>query len=468
MFLAKGGGCAGRGRCPSVTRMRPRRYLRARIAHDSRTSPNGHHRCGDLGHESRAGAHHAPSVHGRSHLRSGRGSRASGRRAVWLRMDDHPRRGGGERRRSSDRRDARPSAPRARRPHAARGQARDGGEAARDDRERRPRDGCGRRAVGAAPDGRLPRALEPALHGREELRGSRRSRRTRDGLREAERHDLGAHRDAAVERAIRPGVVPLPAYDGHRALAVRPRPGRGHGEGLRGVLERRGISCWDAIQAIVEFEGGAFCTFETSWIVPDSYSNVVDNRLSIYGEKGGLEIRNEPSLWAFTDRFHTPFSSESVTRYGKVWGYQYEPIRYFVDCVADGLTPEASGADGLIVTAMIEATLRSLAEKYRLGSPTCSMDVRQVRLAWRTWKGRLDERDGPVQVGRQAGTRDRREPRPRPRHGAGARRCRRRHRHHRTHGRDPRDDGGRDPVAWTQGRDGTGRHGRAGRVRGRL
>jgi len=134
-------------------------------------------------------------------------------------------------------------------------------------------------------------------------------------------------------------------------------------KGYRGVLEGRGIPCWDAIQAMIEFEGGAFCTFETSWIVPNSYSNVVDNRLSIYGEKGGLEIRNEPSLWAFTDRFHTPFSSESVTRYGKVWGYQYEPIRYFVDCVADGATPEASGTDGLMVTAMIEATLTSLAEK---------------------------------------------------------------------------------------------------------
>jgi predicted dehydrogenase len=134
-------------------------------------------------------------------------------------------------------------------------------------------------------------------------------------------------------------------------------------KGHRGVLERRGIACWDAIQAIVGFEGGAFCTFETSWIVPDSYSNVVDNRLSIYGEKGGLELRNEPSLWAFTDRFHTPFSSESVTRYGKVWGFQYESIRYFADCVADGVAPEASGADGLAVTAMIEATLRSLAEK---------------------------------------------------------------------------------------------------------
>jgi predicted dehydrogenase len=136
-----------------------------------------------------------------------------------------------------------------------------------------------------------------------------------------------------------------------------------YAKGYRGVLERNGVTCWDAIQALVEFEGKAFCTFETSWIVPNSYTNVVDNRLSLYGEKGGLELKNEPSLWAFTDRFHTPFSSQPVTRYGKAWGFQYESIRYFVDCVADGVVPEASGRDGLMVTAMIAATLTSLAER---------------------------------------------------------------------------------------------------------
>jgi hypothetical protein len=46
-----------------------------------------------------------------------------------------------------------------------------------------------------------------------------------------------------------------------------------------------------------------------------------------------------------------------------VWGYQYESIRYFVDCVADDVMPEAGGRDGVMVTAMIAATLRSLAER---------------------------------------------------------------------------------------------------------
>lgn len=135
-----------------------------------------------------------------------------------------------------------------------------------------------------------------------------------------------------------------------------------YAKGHRGVLSGQGIDCWDAIQAIVEFEDGIFCTFETSWIVPNTYTNVVDNRLSLYGDKGGLELKNEPNLWAFTDRFHTPFSSESITRYGKAWGFQYESIRYFIDCVADNVTPESGARDGVMVTAMIEATLKSLAD----------------------------------------------------------------------------------------------------------
>ena len=80
-----------------------------------------------------------------------------------------------------------------------------------------------------------------------------------------------------------------------------------YAKGHRGVLEAKGIPCWDAIQAIVEFEGSAFATFETSWIVPNTYTNVVDNRLSLYGQAGGLELKNEPNLWVFSDRFHTPF-----------------------------------------------------------------------------------------------------------------------------------------------------------------
>jgi predicted dehydrogenase len=136
-----------------------------------------------------------------------------------------------------------------------------------------------------------------------------------------------------------------------------------YARGHRGVLSGKGIDCFDAIRALFAFEGGASVTFETSWIVPNSYTNVVDNRLSLYGEKGGLELRNEPNLWVFTNRFHTPFASESVTRYGEALGFQYESIPYFMDCVANDITPEATGMNGLMATAMIEATLTSFARQ---------------------------------------------------------------------------------------------------------
>ncbi len=136
-----------------------------------------------------------------------------------------------------------------------------------------------------------------------------------------------------------------------------------YAKGTRGVLSGKGIDCYDTVQSMITFDDNVTFNFESSWILPTSYSNVVDQRLTLYGTEGGIDLRNEPNLWAFTDRFHTPFSSEALTRYGKAWGFQYEPIKYFIDCVVAGIEPEATGYDGLVVTAMIEATLKSIAEK---------------------------------------------------------------------------------------------------------
>ncbi|MDE3761380.1 HAD-IA family hydrolase [Sinorhizobium meliloti] len=144
---------------------------------------------------------------------------------------------------------------------------------------------------------------------------------------------------------------------------IQEEPREVYAKGSRGVLKGRGIDCFDTIQSMITFENDAVFTLESSWILPESYSNVVDQRLTLYGTEGGLDLRNEPNLWVYTDKFHTPFSSETLTRYGKAWGFQYEPIRYFVDCVAARIRPEATGFDGLVVTAMIEATLMSIAEK---------------------------------------------------------------------------------------------------------
>ena len=140
--------------------------------------------------------------------------------------------------------------------------------------------------------------------------------------------------------------------------------------GSKRVLAGMGIDAWDAVQASFQFER-SFVTFETCWIIPDSYPTVVDSRFTLYGSKGCIELQLQPGIAVSSDRYKYPFSSHAVTRYGKPFGFFYESIRHFADCVAEDKAPEATGEDGLIATAMIAATVRSL----ETGRPVAMDDV---------------------------------------------------------------------------------------------
>lgn len=131
--------------------------------------------------------------------------------------------------------------------------------------------------------------------------------------------------------------------------------------GEKRILKSEGIDCYDAIQAIVKFDS-TFATFETSWIVPEAFPHIVESQLTINGSKGrlhlddsrqGFEISSDiinkhiyarPSLWSY---FKLPYTW---------WG----ALRDMVDCVLDGGDPKITAADGLRVTAMIEAVERSI------------------------------------------------------------------------------------------------------------
>ncbi|HRY24165.1 MAG: Gfo/Idh/MocA family oxidoreductase [Geminicoccaceae bacterium] len=129
--------------------------------------------------------------------------------------------------------------------------------------------------------------------------------------------------------------------------------------GSRRVLKGMGIDAYDAIQALFQFER-SFVTFETAWIIPDSYPTVVDNKFTLHGSKGRIELDSTPGIAISSDRYKYPFSSHAITRYGKPFAHFYESIRHFADCVLEDKEPAATGHDGLMATAMIQATLRSL------------------------------------------------------------------------------------------------------------
>jgi predicted dehydrogenase len=116
-----------------------------------------------------------------------------------------------------------------------------------------------------------------------------------------------------------------------------------YARGAKRVLKSMGIDAYDAVQALFQFER-TFVTFETCWIIPNSWPTVVDNHFTLYGAKGCIELSSAPGVVIASDRYKYPFSSHAITRYGKPFAHFYESIRHFADCVAEDKAPEATGS----------------------------------------------------------------------------------------------------------------------------
>ncbi len=133
--------------------------------------------------------------------------------------------------------------------------------------------------------------------------------------------------------------------------------------GTKRVLAAKGIDCFDAIQAVVQFEK-TFVTFETSWILPEAWPAIVEFELTVNGDKGRLGfdgIRGGFELSSDIVGKHM-FARPSLWNYFKLPDSWWGAPRNLVDCVLDGGDPIIDAADGVAVTAMIEATERSIAQ----------------------------------------------------------------------------------------------------------
>jgi len=145
---------------------------------------------------------------------------------------------------------------------------------------------------------------------------------------------------------------------------INKEPQEVYATGKKGILKEKGIDVYDAIQALVKFEDGSFVTFETSWVLPDSWSSLVDFKLMLLGSKGRIGIEaDQQGIDITTNRLNWPFVLGLQHAYGKSFGFFKEPIIHFVDSLYEGKAPMCSGEDGLIVTRVIEGIVRSIQEK---------------------------------------------------------------------------------------------------------
>ncbi|HID94635.1 MAG TPA: Gfo/Idh/MocA family oxidoreductase [Candidatus Latescibacteria bacterium] len=139
-----------------------------------------------------------------------------------------------------------------------------------------------------------------------------------------------------------------------------------HAVGCKGILEAKGIDAYDAIQATVFFED-SFATFETSWVLPDSYPSVIDFYMALYGTEGRIGIKPDyQGIEISGERHEWPFVLGQIDAHGHTIGFMQYPMMHFVDSIAEVREPLATGEDGFAVTAIIEAAERSIQEEKRI------------------------------------------------------------------------------------------------------
>jgi len=137
--------------------------------------------------------------------------------------------------------------------------------------------------------------------------------------------------------------------------------------GSKRILAEKGIDAFDAIQAVVNFER-TFVTFETSWIIPESWPAIVEFEITMNGSDGRLGfdgIRQGFELSSDKVGKHM-FARPSLWTYFKLPDWWWGSLHDLIDAVIDEREPTIPVEDGAAVTAMIEATERSIAEGRRI------------------------------------------------------------------------------------------------------
>jgi len=140
-------------------------------------------------------------------------------------------------------------------------------------------------------------------------------------------------------------------------------PVEAHAYGSKGVLAARGVDTYDVIQAQVKFSSGAFATFESAWIYPNSFPTIVDSFVEVLGSSGHLHFdRKRESIELSTaERFTYPKVFLCHEVFGRLRGAFVDCLNDFVEAILDGAEPRVTALDGRQVTAVLDAISRSLA-----------------------------------------------------------------------------------------------------------
>jgi predicted dehydrogenase len=133
-----------------------------------------------------------------------------------------------------------------------------------------------------------------------------------------------------------------------------------------GVLRAHGVDVPDIYQTVLEFSRGAIATMENHWIMPDSSPQLNDFKVNILGSKGmfNMDLTHNQLIERYlTQMSDRPDVLDSPLIHGRHVGFVHESIKHFVDCVADGQSPQVTLDDGVRVSKVILAIMKSAEQR---------------------------------------------------------------------------------------------------------
>ena len=134
------------------------------------------------------------------------------------------------------------------------------------------------------------------------------------------------------------------------------------------VLKQAGVDTPDYFQYILELSSGATAMVENCWIVNESSPSVFDFQCEFIATRGSAYVNasHNRTVEVYTDKgVSLPDVAGAPDLYGKPVGFAVAAIEHFIDCVADGKQPMATGEDGLAAAIVVAA----IDESAKTGQP---------------------------------------------------------------------------------------------------
>ncbi len=132
--------------------------------------------------------------------------------------------------------------------------------------------------------------------------------------------------------------------------------------GVKKVLkEKHGWDTYDAMQALVRYEDGAFATFESTWIYPEKHPAMPDSFMEVVGEEGHfhLDRKMEAIEMSSADGLGWPRSLLNCQVFDRWVGAFPSCVNSFIDALLENREPYVTAYDGWRATAVLDAIHRS-------------------------------------------------------------------------------------------------------------